>query len=52
MLNTVLIRMLIWAAYAYDVFLLALRAVQFFIRRYQDVERRFANRTGNHIPAV
>lgn len=52
MLRTILIKMLIWAAYAYDIFSLAIAAVQFFIGRYHDVKRRFADRTGDYIPAV
>ena len=52
MLKTVLINMLIWAAYAYDMFTLAMSCVQFIIERYRDVKRRFADRTGDYIPAV
>jgi hypothetical protein len=52
MLRTALINMLIWAAYAYDIFTLAMDCVQYLIGRYQDVKRRFADRTGNYIPAV
>ena len=52
MLRTVLINFLIWSAYMYDIFTLAMNCVQFFIERYRDVKRRFADRTGNHISAV
>jgi len=52
MLRTVLINFLIWAAYAYDIFTLAMSCVQYFIERYRDVTSRFADRTGDAIPAV
>lgn len=52
MLRTVLINFLIWAAYAYDIFTLAMNCVKFLIERYHDAKRRVANRTGNSIPAV
>lgn len=43
MLKTVLINFLIWAAYAYDIFTLAMNCVQFLIERYRDVNSRFAD---------
>jgi len=52
MLRTVLINFLIWAAYAYDMFTLAMSCVQFILERYRDVKRRFADRTGNNILTV
>jgi len=52
MLKTALINMLIWAAYAYDIFTLAMDCVHYLIGRYHDVKRRFADRNGDYIPAV
>jgi len=52
MLRNVLINFLIWAAYAYDIFTLAMNCVEFLIRRYRDVKRRFADSSGNCVPAV
>lgn len=52
MLKTVLINMLVWAAYAYDIFTLVMDCVQFLIERYRHVKRRFTDRTGDCIPAV
>ena len=52
MLRTVLINFLVWAAYAYDIFTLAMNCVEFLIGRYRDVASRFADRNGNVIPAV
>ena len=52
MLKTVLINLLVWAAYAYDIFTLAMTLVHFLLERYRHVKRRFADSTGDYIPAV
>jgi len=51
-LRTVLINFLVWAAYAYDIFTLAMACVQFIIERYHDATSRFANRSRNVVPTV
>ena len=52
MLKTALINLLVWAAYAYDIFTLAMNLVHFLIGRYKDAKCRFTDRTGDYIPAV